>query len=154
MARPSSYTDQVGQAICARISEGCSLRSIARDEGMPSLQTIFNWFQSQPTFLEQYARAKEAQMDAFAEEIVDISDDGRNDWMELHEKDNAGWKANGEHIQRSRLRVDSRKWLMSKLKPKKYGERLDMNLGGQQGNPVEVDVKLSPAEAYHKLLNG
>jgi hypothetical protein len=93
---------------------------------MPSVQTVFSWMRRFPKFLEQYARAKEESADALTDEMLEIADNARNDWMERHGKDDAGWVANGEHIQRSRVRIDTRKWLASKLKPKKYGERMDL----------------------------
>jgi hypothetical protein len=99
---------------------------------MPSVATVFAWMRRFPEFLKQYARAKEESADAFAEEILEIADDGRNDWMERHGEKNEdgepvkGWAVNGEHIQRSRVRIDTRKWLASKLKPKKYGDRVDL----------------------------
>lgn len=133
--RPSSFTQDVADTICARIAEGESLRRICRGDDMPSLQTVMNWLAKNGDFVEQYARAREAQQDAFADEILDIADDGTNDWMEKHSKDgeSIGWVVNGEAVQRSRLRVESRKWLMSKLAPKKYGEKItaDLNHGAQ-----------------------
>jgi len=86
-----------------------------------------------PEFLKQYARAKEESADALAEEMLEIADDGRNDWMarnggtddEGNARENT-YVLNGEHIQRSRVRIDTRKWLASKLKPKKYGDRVDL----------------------------
>jgi hypothetical protein len=103
---------------------------------MPCLATVFNWLRVHPEFVEQYARAKEESADALAEEILDISDDGSNDWMVRHGKDGEeSWVVNGEHVQRSRLRVDSRKWIASKLKPKKYGDRTTTELTGS------VDLK-------------
>jgi hypothetical protein len=130
--RPTKYSDTVAQAFCARIAQGQSLRTICRDDEMPSTQTVFNWFGKHAGFVEQYARAKTAAADAMAEDILDIADDGTNDWMETRDKDgeNIGWKVNGEHVQRSKLRVDSRKWLMSKLAPKKYGEKIQTELSG------------------------
>lgn len=93
---------------------------------MPSVQTVFSWMRRFPKFLEQYARAKEESADALADEMLEIADNATNDWMQRHGKDDAGWVANGEHIQRSRVRIDTRKWLASKLKPKKYGDRVDL----------------------------
>ena len=107
---------------------------------MPCVATIFNWMRVHQEFLEQYARAKEAQADALAEELLDIADDGSNDWMEVHDRDNTGWKANGEAIQRSRLRVDTRKWIASKLKPKKYGDKLTQEHSGPDGGPIRAEV--------------
>jgi hypothetical protein len=79
-------------------------------------------------------RAREEQADYFAEEILEIADDATNDWMERRDREgnNIGWQENGEAMQRSRLRVDARKWLMSKMAPKKYGEKstVDMNVDG------------------------
>jgi hypothetical protein len=99
---------------------------------MPDCATVFAWMRRFPEFLKQYARAKEESADAMAEEILEIADDGRNDWMERHGEKTEdgepvkGWQLNGEHIQRSRVRIDTRKWLASKLKPKKYGDRVDL----------------------------
>lgn len=69
-----------------------------------------------------------------AEDIIEISDEGSNDWMAANDPENAGYRANGEHIARSRLRVDTRKWIMSKLAPKKYGEKLE--IAGDQESPL------------------
>lgn len=138
--RPTTYTDKLAKDICLLIAEGLSLRSIAAAEGMPSKSTIMRWLAQREDFRDQYARAKELQADALAEEMLDIADDAANDWMEIHDKDgkSAGFKLNGEHVQRSRLRIEARKWLLSKLQPKKYGDRLDLNHGGQPENPLNL----------------
>jgi len=118
-------SQEVFDRICERIAGGESLRSICQDEDMPATSTVCKWLAEHDGFSEQYARAREAQADAIFDEILDIADDGRNDWMERNGEESAGWAANGEHIQRSRLRIDSRKWMAGKLKPKKYGEKLE-----------------------------
>lgn len=124
IGRPSLYTPELADAICAEIAIGYSLRTICKAESMPCVATIFNWFRTHPGFLEQYEKSKEIQADALAEEMLDIADDGTNDWMEKLNADSVpiGWVLNGEHVQRSRLRLDARKWIASKLKPKKYGD--------------------------------
>lgn len=84
---------------------------------------ITDWVRDDPDFAKMYARAKEAQADRFAEEIVEISDDGSNDWMEREIA--AGVVVtvpDHEHINRSKLRVDTRKFLMAKMAPRKYGD--------------------------------
>lgn len=130
--RPSSFTPEIAAEICARIAEGRSLRSICTDEDMPPARTVFDWLASRPEFSQQYARAREAQADALAEECLDIADDGTNDWMERQSESekgagvNNGWVLNGEHVQRSRLRIDARKWYASKLAPKKYGDKIEL----------------------------
>lgn len=85
--------------------------------------------------MEQYARAKEIQAEGFAEELMDIADDGTNDWMEKLDKDGKpiGWMLNGEHVQRSKLRVDTRKWVASKLLAKKYGDKIQNEVSGEIG---------------------
>lgn len=122
--RPSDYTPELAALICGQIAEGKSLRTICAQDQMPVTSTIFVWLNKHEEFKELYARSKEEQTEAFVEEMMDIADDGTNDWMEVHDKDGAciGYKLNGEHVQRSRVRIDTRKWIASKLKPKKYGE--------------------------------
>ncbi len=135
MSRPSGYTAELADAICARLADGESLRSVCRDESMPCKQTVFSWMRLHPEFLDQYARAKEESADTHADDLLEIADDARNDWMSRnHGEDDPGWVANGEHIQRSRLRVDTRKWIASKLKPKKYGDKL--GIGGADDLPA------------------
>ena len=143
IGRPSIYTPELAARICAQLACGKSLRTVCKEDDMPCLETVFGWLRTKPEFLEQYTRAKHESADALVEEMLDISDDGTNDWMEVHGKDgaDAGWKVNGENVQRSRLRVETRKWAASKLKPKKYGERLDMNHGGQPDNPLTALIR-------------
>lgn len=85
------------------------------------------WLQDQPDFRDQYARAKEIGVEAIAEDILDIADDGTNDWMERKDRGgaNVGWAFNGEAARRSQIRIDARRWLLSKLAPKKYGDKIE-----------------------------
>lgn len=140
MARPSDYTPEKGDDICARLSDGESLRSICKSSEMPDRATVFRWLRTHAIFRDQYARAKEESADAIVEEILDIADDGTNDWMEAinAEGEITGWKLNGEHVQRSRVRIDARKWIAGKLKPKKYGEK--MTLSGDPAAPLVISI--------------
>lgn len=105
--------------------QGQSVREIGRDDKMPDASTIFVWLAKYQEFQEQYTRAKEIQADGFEEELFEIADDSSNDYMERQNADGTTYEVvNSEHINRSRLRIDTRKWVMSKLKPKKYGDRL------------------------------
>ena len=81
--------------------------------------------------IDRYARAKELQMDYLAEEIIDISDDGKNDFMSVVRGDEVYEQENKEVTNRSRLRVDTRKWIMAKLAPKKYGDKIDVTSNGK-----------------------
>lgn len=132
MGRPSDYTQEIADLICSRLAEGISLRTVCKADDIPDATTVFRWLRTHDEFRQQYARAKEESADALVEELTDIADDARNDWMERLGEDGQplGWRENGEAIQRSRLRVDTRKWIASKLKPKKYGEKLDLDHKG------------------------
>lgn len=136
--RPEIYTPELADKVCAQLALGESVRTVCAADGMPSMTTVFKWLREKEEFAKQYARAKEESADAMAEDILDIADDGTNDWMERtdSEGNNTGWQINGEHIQRSRLRVESRKWLMSKMKPKKYGDKVTH--ANDPENPITV----------------
>lgn len=139
--RPTSYSKELAEEICGEIAKGYSLRTICKDESMPCVATIFNWFRTQQGFLEQYEKAKQEQADALAEEMLDIADDGTNDWMLRNNKDGSeSLTLNTEHVQRSRLRVDTRKWIASKLKPKKYGEKVEVS--GDKDNPISHKINV------------
>lgn len=134
-----AYTQSVADEICRRMAAGESLRQVCRSPEMPSASTVVDWARERPEFAAQYARAREALLEHWAEEIVDISDDGSNDWMEREGRDGrAETVVDHDHIARSRLRVDTRKWLLSKLAPRKYGDRLE--LAGDPQNPLTVSV--------------
>ncbi len=147
--RPSKYTDKLADKICQMIAQGQSVRSICAKKDMISMQTFFRWLRENDKFSEQYARACEERSYMHAEEILEIADDATNDYMEQHDESDelTGYKLNGENIQRSRLRIDTRKWLMSKLNPKVYGDKLDMTTNG---NDIGVTLSASQAE---QLLN-
>ena len=141
MGRPSEFTQEIADAICERIASGVSLRSIVEADDMPAASTVFKWLSERETFSEQYARAREAQADALFDEMLDIADDARNDWMVSRgEDENESWRLNGEHIQRSKLRLEARKWMASKLQPKKYSDKHQVELSGADGGPVQVEA--------------
>lgn len=137
VGRPSDYSREKATAICDQIEDGRSLRAICQTEGMPAKSTVLLWLALHPEFSAQYARAREAQADKYAEEILEIADDASRDYIETED----GPKLNSEHVQRSRLRVDSRKWLASKLAPKKYGEKLE--LAGDPDRPIVPTLNVS-----------
>lgn len=125
MARPSDYTPEIAAEICAKLVMGESLRSICGAEDMPAIATVYLWLGKHPEFMEQYTRAREDQADTLADEIIDIADDKAGDTI-VDQDGNE--RADTEWINRSRLRVDARKWVAAKLKPKKYGDKTDTNV--------------------------
>lgn len=136
--RKTEFSQIVADAICERLADGESLRAICQDDSTPAKATVFKWLGQNPQFADQYARARESQADALVDEILEIADDASNDWMARNVKEGQapGYDLNGEHVQRSRLRVDSRKWFASKVAPKKYGEKLQAELSGPDGAPL------------------
>lgn len=149
MGRPTDYTTEIGDAICERLMNGESLRTICEPQDMPNRSTVFRWLakanheNAEQTFIDfrdQYARSREEQADAIFDECLDIADNATNDYMATQDDEGGvGYKLNGEHIQRSRLRVDTRKWMAGKLRPKKYGDKLDLNHGGSFTVNLESD---------------
>lgn len=139
MARPSSFTQEVADNICARLAEGESLRAICRDDAMPSQTTIFRWLADKlnKAFREQYAHAREVQAESMFEEMLEIADDGRNDTYQTDD----GERTNQDVIARSRLRVDARKWALSKMLPKKYGDKV--SLTGEGGGPIQTATEVT-----------
>ncbi len=138
--RPSLYTEALAAEICRRLAEGETLRSVCRDEAMPDKATILRWLadKKKADFREQYIYAREMQADALFDEALEIADHTSGDWA----LDKDGKKIfDHEHVQRSRLRVDTRKWAAGKLAPKRYGEKLQHT--GDGGGPIRVRPDLS-----------
>lgn len=127
LGRRTTYTDAIGKAICKMLSEGVTLTQISKRPGMPGVTTILAWAMNDKLgFYEQYARAREIGYQRMADQLIDIADDGRNDWEEIETRDGSFIKLNREATERSKLRVDTRKWLLSKALPKIYGEKVDV----------------------------
>ena len=130
------YSAKIADEILRRLETGETLHAICRDPEMPAFSSVMEWtYEGGPTgFADRYARARLIGYNAMAEDVLAIADDGRNDWIEREQ----GKSANTEHIQRSRLRFDARRWLLSKALPKIYGDKLE--LGGPDGGPIQVSV--------------
>lgn len=132
--RPTDYNEEIAKTICERLSDGESLRAICLADDMPNKGTVFVWLSKHKEFADQYAKAREVQAERMAEEILEIADDGRNDTYETEN----GVGTNHDVIARSRLRVDARKWLASKMFPKKYGDKVQQEVSGPDGGAVQV----------------
>ena len=147
--RPSAYTAELAAQICAHIADGKSLRAIAALEGMPAQSTIMLWLDgTRPEFSEQYARAHEAYADKLAEETLLIADDSSQD---TYVDADGNVKTDTEAIQRSKLRVDTRKWLASKKAPKKYGDKMAIGGADDLGPVQTVTKEMTDAERAVRL---
>ena len=120
MARPTKFTEELGDEICSMVMAGMPLVRICESEHMPDARTVYRWFREHELFCQNYARAKEDQADYFVEDILQIAD-----------------MAKPDDVQVARLRVDTRKWAASKYKPKKYGDKLIQELTGKDGGAIE-----------------
>jgi hypothetical protein len=135
--RPPLYTPELAQEICRRIASGETLKAICSDPKMPCRPVVSDWvLRDTDGFASLYARAKEQRAEVWADDLVEISDDGSRDYVDG--EDGERRYVDHEHITRSRLRVDTRKWLMSKILPKQYGDRTTTELANADGKPLVV----------------
>lgn len=129
LGRPECFTAELSKEICDRLMIGESLTSICKDDHIPSLRTVCSWLlmadkdEKYASFFQHYEEARRVQAEILVDQMHDIADDGVNDYVERKLKGGITMiTADGEHIQRSRLRVDTRKWTAEKMLPKKYGQ--------------------------------
>lgn len=140
MARPSEYTEAKANIICNLLGDGISLRKICAADDMPDKATVFRWIIAHDKFRDQYARARETQADTMADEILEIADDGKRD---TYIDENGNERTDQDVIARSRLRVDARKWLASKMAPKKYGDKVQQEITGKDGAPLLTGIEVT-----------
>lgn len=141
VGRPSIYTDEIATEICTRLAEGESLRAICRLDHMPHEATVRGWAldeRKHPGFYTQFARARQIRAFGWADEMLEIADDATADYAVQVGDGGPKLVVDHEHIQRARLKVDTRKWLVSKMLPKVYGDRLQAELSGPDGGPIET----------------
>lgn len=118
--------------ILRRIASGQSLREICRDENMPSREAFFEWLDQDKDLRRKYREATRRRADALFDEMFEIADDARNDWLERQTKSGETYEVlNREAVMRSALRVDLRKWALVRMNPKRYGDKVDLKHGGR-----------------------
>ena len=134
VGRPSKFSQYLAENICEQIANGKSLRAICAEDDMPPMKTIYRWLEANEEFRHQYARARDRQADHYFEEIVEIAD---------------SVEADSAAVAKARLQVDARKWTLSKLAPKKYGEKTELDVKSSDGSMTPT-VRLD-AEEYRKI---
>lgn len=134
VGRPTAYTQKIVDEIMSRVAMGYSIRKTLAPDHLPSIETHYRWLREKPEYYEHYTRAKEDQVDALAEDLLDIADDNSQDFIEDDYQGGRtpGYQFNSEHVQRAKLRIETRRWLMSKMKPRKYGDKLDVTSDGKE----------------------
>ena len=123
MPRASEFTQEVADAICERLADGESLRSICAGSEMPAKVTVFKWLKNNEDFANQYARAREAQGDSLFDDVLTIAD-------------------TEEDAQKARVRIDARKWMAGKLRPKVYGDKVMNEHSGPDGAAIPHKVEV------------
>lgn len=131
MGRPSIFTQELAQEICDRLAEGETLKHICEDDDKPAVGTICRWIGEKPAFRELYERARESQCEFFLEEILEIGDEE----PEFHH--HVGWARN---------RIDARKWAMSKLAVRRYGDKTIL-AGADGASPAKIEVSWRQPES-------
>ena len=124
MARPSEFSKEVVTTICERMQAGETLTAICKDEDLPAKNTVLRWLERHTEFQTQYARARTALMDHYADQMVEIAFEGSN--------------TDQVAVARDRLKVDTLKWIMSKIGHRKYGDKLAIDASGDHGGPTEI----------------
>jgi hypothetical protein len=138
--RPSTYSEKTADTICERIASGRSLVDVCKDADIPTTTTVFKWLGKNPDFADKYARAREAQADVLFDEILAIADTPAVGKKTKITSDGKTEETEGDMIEHRRLQVEARKWMAGKLRPKKYGDKLDIEHAGQV-------VMIAPAAA-------
>ena len=145
MSRKSSYDPAVAHQICEMLSEGIPLREICRMEGMPPWRNIYFWMARDEDLAAHIARAREVGYDSIAEECLDIADNSVNDWVNREQFNPRTKKVevirvvDPEHIQRSKLRIETRLKLLAKWS-NKYSEKTVIT-----GDPNGAAIKTEEA---------
>jgi hypothetical protein len=152
MARPRfPWTNDLKDEILGRIAKGETLRQIVRGKHMPSDFEIYELRRADAAFALSYAQARDQQLEVWEDELIDIAENGRNDWMEREMRSGRMERTlDREHFERSRLRVDARKWIMAKRAPQRYGDamRIESDMGPRA---IIKPEPLSPAAWAEKF---
>lgn len=135
MGRPTDYSPELRDEICKRISSGNSVHRVSRQDDMPDRSTIYRWLREKPDFKDQYERALKEREDYHFDEMLDIAD--------LVEEDNI-------KIQKAKLMIDTRKWVLSRMNPKKYGDKAGEYEDSSDAKPESIAVNIQVQDARKK----
>lgn len=127
--------------IIARVSAGETLTAICREQGMPTYGRVMGRINQSSSLVASYARAREVRNERMADELLDIAEDGVNDYVEKQGRNGTFVALNEEHVRRSQLRIDTRKWLLAKLMPGRFGDKVEHT--GAGGGAIQVEHGMS-----------
>lgn len=149
MAYTEENKEKIFSLICDELEKGYSLRSILRCEDMPSSRTFFKWVDEDKDKVKQYERSLELRSEMLFDEIIEIADKQSED---VGEDENGNKVINHNIVQRNRLQIDARKWALSKMFPKKFGDKTDVTSGGEKisSNDIKIEI-IKPNEGHNSL---
>lgn len=139
MTLSKQHIDDWFEFIINEIEKGESLRSALNTNGAPSSSVFYGWLNSDEEKKQRYARACEIREEKIFDEILEIADKQGEDIIETDE----GKTINHNVIQRNRLQIDARKWMLGKMNPKKYGEKVDVTSQGEKINTAPPTIKVT-----------
>ena len=150
--RPTDYSEKIASEICTRLTQGEPLVQMCRDEHLPHVSTIYRWLARHPDFCDTYARAREEQADTLADQIVQIADERPevNPIIDNKTGELIRIELSSSYIAWQKNRIEARKWTAMKLRPKKYGDKLE--LGGDPNNPLKIEVKTEAEQGLAELV--
>lgn len=122
--RLSKRTPEVEELIIEGLTDGVPLRVLCRREDVPSWRTVYDWMNADPSFASRVAYARDLGFEAIAEDILDIAD---------------GTPAISDHVQRSKMRIDTRLKLLACWSPKRYGNKQTVDVGNKDGEALKVE---------------
>ncbi len=139
-------SDDIVEEVLARLADGEPLRVILRSDRsrFPGKSQWYAWMAEDEELTKRFRQAREEGAEAIAEECLSIADDARNDWMGRAAEggDEKALQFNSEHVQRSKLRIDTRLKLLAKWFPQRYGDKLTTEHTGPGGGPVETVTRI------------
>jgi len=138
IGRPTKYSDEWARQFCDLISQGKSVVDICAMEGQPSRDSVYAWMREREDFSDMYARAREERADRLFEELFEIADKPCTNQVE---------------VQQQRNRLDTRKWALSKLAPRKYGDRVEHDVKGGDFQPA-ILIQVSGGAPEPVEVNG
>ncbi len=152
--RPSIYTPELAARICERISKGEAITALCDEDEMPSYQTLNDWAAGRTReaaaagFPEAYARARDNRIARMADELQSIADDGTNDYVEKETRSGRVVIAlDREHVARSDLRIKTRQWLLARMAPRDWGDRLAHQMLDENGKPAKLEITVTRVDS-------
>lgn len=153
-ARPAQYSFELSETICERITQGQSTSEVVRDPAMPTWGTLARWRREHEDFNRRYTIARQSCCELWADEIIEISDDATNDYVtRVNAKGHVRTVFDRESFERSRLRADNRKWVVSKLMRHVYGDKSEVELRTPDGINVKVEERNQLIDAIVRLVH-